>query len=190
MIVRFIPLVFLCLMALSLAGCRDSLVYERSVSELNQKASQLIQEGKAAQAVGRLESALDLMPKEPSVRFNLAIAYQANGQWDECIQTLQAFLEQFPNDALKPKVLQSLAVALETKADLALHPVSDKPDAEPKPPTPAAKAQSAQFYQQAIATYTELLKALPADQADKRAEIEGHVAQLQTQLQSPPTTTP
>ncbi len=104
--------------SMAFGGCaNESFVYQRSVSELNQKAAELMEKGDYAGAVGRLESAHDLMPKESSILFNLAVAYQKNDQLDKSIQAFEQFIQMFENDPKINDAVFSLAIVLEGKAD-------------------------------------------------------------------------
>ena len=115
----------------SAEGCsQEQMVYQRPVAELNAKAKQLMDGGQPQEAIGRLESALDLLPDEPATKYNLAVAYQQAGQYDQSLALFDDLLKH--NEGDKNTLLKSMAVTYEAQADDAIA----KSQAGPAPAPP------------------------------------------------------
>ncbi len=136
------------------SGCaNDSFVYQRSVSELNQKAAQLMRQGDYSGAVGRLESAHDLMPKESSILFNLAIAYKENEELDKSIQAFEEFIKHHENDKKLNDAVLSLGIVLEEKADNLVSKAIEADDKKEKEAREEFIEKSIDYYQRAEKAY-------------------------------------
>jgi tetratricopeptide (TPR) repeat protein len=145
------------------AGCSQKAVYNRSIADLNQKAQQLLQQGDAAGAVSRLESALDLNPEEPLTLHNLAIAYEAKGDYDRSIQSFEKLLtlKSLGSGLDAKRIKQSLAVVYESKADKLMSEADEAtenktPETDAK--TAALKEEALGGYRKALDTYDSLLR--------------------------------
>ncbi len=175
---------FILVVLFMFSGCSQDVVYQRSVSELNQKARQLMLQGDTQGAVSRLESARDLMPGEPSIVYNLAIAYKENGQLDQSIVTFEQFLEQNPSDVLQNNALQSLAVVMEEKADKLLAEAwKQKDEGGNKEPEKVQRLseEGLDYYERAIGVYQKLLQEKDLEAAS-REEIRLHIANLEESM--------
>lgn len=118
--------------AFSAASCdQEQMVYQRPVAILNQKAKQLMDGGQPQAAIGRLESALDLLPDEPSTKFNLAIAYQQNARYEDALKLFDDLLKH--NNGDKNTLLKSMAVVYEAMADDAITKSQATPPEAPPP---------------------------------------------------------
>lgn len=147
-------------MTLLLSGCSEQMVHNRSIADLNKKANELMQKGDTAGAVGRLESALDLNPNEPNTLYNLAIAYQANHDYDKSIRAFEslAAMKQLPANLNMANILQSLGVVYEEKADTLVTKSTEALEA--KKPDEAAQYQTDAInaYEKAKDAYAQELK--------------------------------
>ena len=117
---RFIPILSAALLALSLTGCQKDIVHQRSMAELTQKAQSMMQAGDYAGAVARLESAHDLQPEDVRTTFNLAVAYQMQGNNDKAIEFFNQLLQKpgIEQGGINPAELhKNLGVCYEAKAD-------------------------------------------------------------------------
>ncbi len=104
----------------TLTGCQKDIVHQRSIAELNQKAQTMMQSGNIDGAVARLEAARDLQPEEPSTIYNLAIAYQMQGQFAKAIQMFTLLLEHPGASGTKlekAELQKAMAITYEAKAD-------------------------------------------------------------------------
>lgn len=165
-----------------LFGCSQDLVYQRSVSELNQKAHQLMQQGDFQGAVSRLESARDLMPNESSIVYNLAIAYKENGQLDQSIETFEQFLEKFPSVAQKTNAMRSLGVVMEEKADKLLAEAWKQQQGKAKVEVVQQLSEDGLgYYERAIALYEKMLQESALELSEKES-IQTHIANLQQSM--------
>jgi tetratricopeptide (TPR) repeat protein len=171
---------------LAVSGCSPNAVYKKSVGELNQKAEALMQQGKYPEAVGRLESALDLDPGEQHTLFNLAIAYQASGKLDQSIAAFEKLLETSPIQ--KTSIQQSLAVVCEDKADLLSSqvPSLDQQQEGPKKPLQANQRQALEqaiaYYQKALGVYETLSKEKPLPENLNGEELQKHLTYLKDRI--------
>jgi tetratricopeptide (TPR) repeat protein len=155
-------------------GCKQELVYQRPVSDLNNKAEQLIQQGDYAGALSRLEAAHDLQPKDAKTTQNLATAHQMNGHYDQAIALLTGLIEN--PDLKQANVYKLLGITYEAKADALLNEAEKQPDvssgtaasSEPEALLPEAKQQAAEAYELAIEYYN---KAIPGVE---RADVLKH----------------
>ena len=166
---RFLPKIFplaLCLLILAgFSGCKEDIVHQRSISELNQKAQALMQAGDYEGAVARLEAAHDLQPDEPNTTYNLAVAYQTKGDYDKAI-TIFTQLLQKPGPDGSPmssaEIHKDLGITYEAQADkleadakkLAEAPKSDKGKVE------QLNIESTSALKQAVHHYQEALPGL------------------------------
>jgi len=141
---------------LSSSGCQQDVVYQRSLSELNQKAQAMMNAGDYEGAVSRLEAAHDLQPEEPTTTYNLAIAYQMKGDYDKAIATFQQVMDK--PGINKAEVLKGLGISYEAKADKAMTEAKTLEES-PKPDTTKLKQlkqeadtdfrQALEYYKQA-----------------------------------------
>ncbi|MBX2860637.1 MAG: tetratricopeptide repeat protein [Vampirovibrio sp.] len=155
----------------TMTGCNESIVYKRSIGDLNQKAQTLLQQGDTAGAVARLESALDLDPEEPSTLFNLAVAYRANGDLNKSIQAFKTLLEQGGGD--KGKLLKSLGVVYEEIGDTLMTKSSEAGEENDAATEKTLKKDALDAYELATQHYEEALKHI-----QDKAPLEKHVAML------------
>lgn len=148
---KSVLLPFLVTIAL-LSGCASNgdVVHQRSMAELNQKAMALMSSGNVDGAIARLESAHDLDPDEPNTIHNLAVAYQARGDYDKAIQMFTLLLKKPGVDQAETN--KSLGITYEARGDKESQDVKDAED-NPK----ADKTMLAQASQQAIADYRTAL---------------------------------
>lgn len=171
---------------LTLFGCDRPVVHQKSVSELNQKAAQLMQMGDAAGAVARLEAAHDLVPDDGMVQYNLGIAYQQAQQPEKSIATLTEFVKSHPNDAQVRSAVQSLAVVYEQVADERFNQANAEAPDDGQALTSAQKQQvreeGIEAMKQAIAHY-EHLYTLSGLSPDDKTAIETHVTQLKESVE-------
>lgn len=167
-------------MGVMLTGCDRPVIHQKSVAQLNQKASQLMQMGDTAGAVSRLESAHDLVPDDGLVLYNLGIAYQANNQLKKSAETLSDFLKKHPNDKKYGAALQSLAVVWEERGDqLLMKGSQDETEEGQNNPVEKRKEQLTEgiaSIEQAIKVY-DLLKARQKKESAQQA-VDEHVEQL------------
>ena len=113
------------LLALSLtltlaSGCKEDVVHQRSVAELNQKAQSMMQGGDYDGAVSRLEAAHDLDPAEPNTTYNLAVAYQAKGDYPKAIAIFNQLIEKPGPDnspMSAPQIHKAMGITYEAEAD-------------------------------------------------------------------------
>lgn len=145
------------------SGCNQDVVHQRSIAELNQKAQSMMQAGDYEGAVSRLEAAHDLQPTEPNTTYNLAVAYQTQGQYDKAIAIFNELLEHPGPDGTPmsaPEIHKAMGITYEAQADKL---EAEAKGAEEGPKADKSKAQ--QLSQQANATLQEALmhyqKALP-----------------------------
>lgn len=177
-----------------LSGCQQDLVYQRSMADLNQKAQAMMQAGDYAGAVSRLEAAHDLQPEEPNTMYNLAIAYQMNGNYDKAAALFHRLLDKKSMDSAD--IHKALGIIYEAMADkhfmdarmLEEETAPAGPDtvesSESAPDDRAA--QAALLKQEAEASYQLALqhyqKALDA-QVKNPAEVETQMRALEARLQ-------
>lgn len=170
--------VILLVSVLSFTGCKQDVVYQRSMSELNQKAQALLAAGDVDGAVSRLEAAHDLQPDEPNTTFNLAVAYQTQGSYDKAIPLLRQLVEQGALD--KSQILKTLGITYEAKADELIGKATEEAE---KPKADKAKAQAmrdeaTQSYQLAIESYQQALPGLKDSEA-----VQTQIAALESRLE-------
>ena len=166
----------LCALALLSTGCNRNFVYQRSVSELNNKATAMIAQGDIAGAIARLESARDLMPQEPSLLYNLALAYEANQQPDKAIALLGEFLEQHPGDPLAPAAMKSLGVLWESQGDALLGKAREAKVRQDAAGVARLSQESLAAYRQAETMFDRLAANTPA--GETRQTLDRHLASL------------
>lgn len=123
------------------SGCKTDVVHQRSISELNEKAQSMMQAGDYDGAISRLESAHDLEPNEPNTTYNLAVAYQARGQYEKAIAIFDELLRN-PGPDNSPmssaQIHKNMGITYEAQADkleaeastLANDPKGDKSKAQ------------------------------------------------------------
>ncbi|MBY0449119.1 MAG: tetratricopeptide repeat protein [Cyanobacteria bacterium] len=155
----------LALFVLSLSGCKQNMIYGRAVQDLNVKAQEALTQGDTAKAVSRLEAALDLVPDEPRTRYNLAVAYQQNKNWDKAVKLLEVLdKDQSGGESLQESqdVVLSLASAYQNLAESML---PEKPGQK----LDAAKhAQIESLFQKALAAYDRV----KLDKPEKKDEVQ------------------
>lgn len=169
---------------LVLSGCVDkqNVVTGKAVAELNAKAQALLQQGQTEDAVARLESAYDLNPEQLDTLRNLAIAYQANGQYQEAADKYRLLAEK--DTANAAQWLQSLGIALEEDADSLKTQFLDAQQKEgapvnAEPPSAANLPEPVKAkYQQAIIAFRKAIELQPPN----REELKAHVTSLEKEL--------
>lgn len=170
---------FLILALCLVSACKqENIVHQKSLAELNTKAQQMLQAGDVNGAVARLEAAHDLAPEEPNTTFNLAIAYQTQGNYDKAIELFQQLLKQpgFPPE----EIHRNLGITYEAKAD-ALEVKARELEAEPR----AEQPQPAELRQQAIGMYQLALSAYRASlsgDGKAAAETQRQIAAIEAKL--------
>lgn len=167
----------------SLTGCKQDVVYQRSMSELNQKAQAMLASGDVNGAVARLEAAHDLQPDEPNTAFNLAVAYQTQGNYDKAIPLLTQLKDSSGLD--KAQVYKTLGITYEAKGD-ALAGKAKEAEEQPKPDKTqidVMKSESAQHYQLAIESYQQALPGLKEEKEAVQKQVEVLQARLEKQSQ-------
>jgi tetratricopeptide (TPR) repeat protein len=172
-----ILLVLVCVMS-AFSGCTNGdLAHQKSLAELNTKARQMLQAGDVNGAVARLEAAHDLSPDEPNTTFNLAVAYQMQGNHDKAIALFQQLLEKPGQD--RSELEKNLGITYEAKAD-ALDSGSKNPDAKAEPAVPEqAKQQAMDAYQAALQHYRAALNG-----SKNAADIQKQMDLLQAKLKA------
>ncbi len=164
--------ILLCLLFAS-SGCSENLVYKKSVGELNQRAQTLLAQGDTHGAVSRLESAYELDPSEITTLHNLAIAYQADRQYDKALNAYQELLKH--PEIPEGNVHRSMGIVYEEMADAALTEVDTdtmKPDE-----IEAITQKAVGLYQQAIVEYQTALPNLKATE-----DVDAQIKALQERL--------
>ena len=126
---------------------KEQVVYQRPVAELNQKAKQLMNDGQAQAAVGRLEAALDLLPGEPTTLNNLAVAYQQNRQYQKSLALFEDLLKTGKAD--KATMIKNMGIVHEAMAD----ELMIQSEEEPEPPPKLSKEDVKQLESKAIDHY-------------------------------------
>jgi tetratricopeptide (TPR) repeat protein len=147
------------------SGCKQDVVHQRSVAELNQKAQTMMQSGDLEGAISRLEAAHDLDPAEPNTTYNLAIAYQTRGDFPKAIAIFNQLLEKPGADGTPmsaPEIHKAMGITYEAEADKL---DADAKAAEADPKKDKAKAsllsqQAAVALQQALMHYQKALPGL------------------------------
>jgi tetratricopeptide (TPR) repeat protein len=161
----------------ALNGCNDEQVLMgKAVATLNQKAQTLLTAGDAPGAVARLQAANDLNPTQPDTLRNLAIAYQANDQFDQAVEIYKQLIPLQPKE--KAAYLQSIGVAYEAqgdkiKAQLLQDPTTVAQECSTKVKSPfLLKPQAKAAYQEAQASYRAAAEVNPeqVDALKKQAE--------------------
>jgi tetratricopeptide (TPR) repeat protein len=79
--------------------------------ELNRRAQESYQAGAVEEAIALLTEALEILPEEPALHFNLARAYETAGQREEAISAYERYLELHP-DAQDRGAIERRLVAL------------------------------------------------------------------------------
>lgn len=163
------------------AGCnQEQMVYQRPVAVLNQKAKQLMDGGQPQDAIGRLESALDLMPGEPTTMFNLGIAYQQAEQYEKALATFDELVKGNPPN--KAEILKSMGIVYESMADKLIAESQE----EPAPPPPKLtetqikklEGQAIDNYKMAQQYYEE---ALP--QAQDAGQLQAQIENIKARIE-------
>ncbi len=168
-----------------LAGGGGDVIHRKSVTELSQKAYELMNAGDYARAIGRLESASDLMPKEGSLLYNLALAYQRNEQPKKAVAKFEQFLERFPDHDQATNALKSLAVIEEDLGDtyvndaLALED-NDAHKKTEKDQYEQLKTTAVEQYENALQHYKQLGPKLKPEEQERLRE---HIATLEKRTQ-------
>jgi tetratricopeptide (TPR) repeat protein len=142
------------LLLLGQLGCQQSSVFQPSVAGLNQRAQQLLSEGRHDDAIARLQSALDLSPNDLTTQYNLAIAYQTANRNEAALPLLEG-LRAHVQDAQKDRVLQSLAIAYEAQGDALI-----QQQATDKKNPPASATNTSQHAVLAKTAYSKAYEAL------------------------------
>ncbi|MBY0402713.1 MAG: tetratricopeptide repeat protein [Cyanobacteria bacterium] len=172
---QLISLGLFVIFSLTFGGCSQNSINNKAISELNEKAQELLQKGDAEGAVGRLESARDLNPEEPTTLYNLAIAYNQKGDFDKSINAFETLLKnkKFPTGIEANGLGQSLGVVCEAKADQ-LITKAEEADEKKSPETSKKLREDAIFYfEKAVHAYDAVINA-----PDAKSKV---VEQLKTQ---------
>lgn len=172
------------LLLVSASGCQGgaSLAHQRSMAELNQKAQMLMQAGDTAGAIARLESAHDLEPNEPNTSYNLALAYQSMGNYDQAIGVFSQILDKpQPGGPEAGQVRKAMGITWEAKADkLAAEAKGSDEKAKPDPTKSQMLEQEAtQAYKAAIDNYRQ---AIESGHLKDVAELKLQMAALEARL--------
>ncbi len=171
-----------------LSACKQDVVYQRSMSELNTKAQAMLASGDVDGAVSRLEAAHDLQPNEPNTTYNLAIAYQTQGNYDKALPLLQQLQSEGVLD--KGEVSKSLGITYESKADGLIakaRELSEKPKAD-KAMVERMQSEATQSYQLAIESYQQALPNLKEPEPVK-TQIQALETRLKQSVQPAPAAT-
>lgn len=111
-----VVLVLLSALAVFMAGCNEQdVIYGRAVARLNEAAQQRLARGDAAGAIARLQAAQELNPSQVATLHNLAVAYQANAQYEQAAEVYQQLIRLEP--ARQGQYLQSLGIVYEEQGD-------------------------------------------------------------------------
>lgn len=178
-----LPLLLVLLPAVS--GCESGadLAHQRSMAELNQKAQVMMQSGDYAGAVARLESAHDLEPDEPNTTYNLGMAYQAMGRFDQAIGMFTQVLDKSkaggPDSA---EVHKALGITWEAKADKLssdAKSLSEGKGAGESQRMQALNQEARQAYRAALDNYSQAVESAHLKDA---AEVQHQMDALKTRL--------
>lgn len=176
---RCATLLLLVGMVCSLSACQKDVVYQRSMSELNQKAQAMMQAGDYAGAIARLESAHDLQPDEPNTTYNLAVAYQMQGQYDKAISMFTLLLEK-PGPLSKPEIQKALGITYEAKADKLSADAKEVQETSKSSSVkaPQLEQDAAQSYKMAMSYYQQAVQG----GVKNAAELQKQVTALDSKL--------
>jgi tetratricopeptide (TPR) repeat protein len=172
------PISVVCIF-ISLLGVSSAWAEADEAVERNNQGAALLKQGKVDEAVGPLQKAMELNPKDPNVRLNLAFAYEQQGRLDEAIAQYQKAIELNPRNSVArnnlgvlydKKGLYDEAIG-EFEAVLKIDP---KNASGPKNLETAKKNQS--VIQERERQIVEALKAADAQPKDPRASY--NVARL------------
>ena len=78
-----------------------------SAAALNTEGSQLIRQGKPAEALAKFETAAELTPEDPSIRYNIGLALFRLGRYRAALAPLELSLS---HEATSDRVAQGLAI--------------------------------------------------------------------------------
>lgn len=166
---------------MAFSGCKqEDLIHQKSMSELNIKAQQMLQAGDVNGAVSRLEAAHDLSPDEPNTSLNLAIAYQMQGNHDKAIELFQGLLNKPGQD--QGELYKNLGITYEAKADaldakkreLAEDPKADATQLE------SMKAEATESYQAALQNYEQAISKVKGSD-----QVQRQIDQIHAKLEHP-----
>ncbi len=164
------------------SGCAsgESVVHQKSVMVLNQKAQTLLEAGDIQGAVSRLESAHDLIPNEPNTVNNLAVAYTQMAQYDKAVALYSELLEKPPAPDEKTGLSKDqLAIGLGTAYEQWADQLMSKSDELAEKPD--KKAQALQFKEQGVATYEKALESYQRI-AKPTAEVTAQIQAVQERI--------
>jgi tetratricopeptide (TPR) repeat protein len=85
---------------ISLLGTSMALAASDEAIERNNQGAELLKQGKVDEAVGPLLKAVELNPKDPNIRLNLAFAYDRQGRIEEAIVQYQKAVELNPQNSI------------------------------------------------------------------------------------------
>lgn len=140
------------MLLLAFSACEGDLMYKKAISVLNRKAAEHVAMGNYEKAIGRLESALDLVPGEPTTLNNLAIAYQRSGHYTEALEIFQQIQERGLLE--EGEVRRSMGIVYEAMADERMLLATDTEDMANACMTGEDRAQDPkQLRQEAITHY-------------------------------------
>lgn len=177
------PLVLCSILLVGFSSCKEDVVHQRSISELNEKAQQMMQSGDYEGAVSRLEAAHDLEPDEPNTTHNLAVAYQTKGDYEKAIAVFNTLLKSpGPNGSpmSAAELHKDIGITYEAQADK-LEADAKKLEDEPKGDKTKAqkfKQESHEALTQAVSHYKEALPGLKSDAEGIAHQIEAIEAKL------------
>jgi pentatricopeptide repeat protein len=167
--VKYFSFLLLLLGLLTLSACKEDVMHRKAAGILNEKARQLAAAGDVRGAIGRLESAVDLMPGEPVMLNNLAIAYQQNNDYEKALAIFERMLKVGGVD--EGETYRSIGIVHEAIADQKLRQATaaeEQPEncrqAKPAPKPAVLRQEAIEQYQAAIEAYEEGLPKLKGGQ--------------------------
>jgi tetratricopeptide (TPR) repeat protein len=176
---------------LPLSGCSQDVVHQRSMAELNEKAQTMMKSGDYAGAASRLEAAHDLEPDEPNTTYNLAVAYQTQGEYPKALAIFSQLLEKPGPEGSpmsKPEIHKAMGITCEAQADKL---EADAKTLESEPKGDKSKAQMMAHeadlnLQQALMHYRQALPGLknPEPINAQVQAIETKLKKAETEAQS------
>lgn len=90
----------LTLLCVSLLGTLSAQAASEEAVERNNQGVDLLKQGKIEEAIGALQKAVEVNPKDVDVRLNLAYAYDRQGRVDDAILQYQKAIELNPRDSV------------------------------------------------------------------------------------------
>lgn len=136
-------LVFISSLAVFSAQASDEAI------ERNNQGVELLKKGKIEEAIGTFLKAVELNPKDPNVRMNLAYAYDRQGRLEEAIVQYQKAIELNPRD---PVARNNLGVVYNKtgRYDQAIRELEKSLEIDPKSATGPKNLETAKKNQSVI----------------------------------------